>query len=402
MTKNFYQHNRARLLEACGPESLIIICGGHEVQSTNDMTYSFLQDASFLWLTGVTLPGWKVVIDGKSKKEWLIAPTKSEGEIVFSGAADYKSISAQAGVTEVVYGEGVEALMGELSEKYSEVYTIRDDPYAQHINFLANPSERANNEWLAQYFTHTINCRAQLYTLRAIKQDDEIAVMQRAVDITVNAFTAAKRAIATVTSENELEAEFTYAFRKQQAMHAYEPIVAAGKNGVTLHYTDNNAPLPKNGLIVIDIGASFGGYAADITRTYAIGEPTERERAIHRAVEKAQKHIIELIRPGASIKEYQQQSDEIMKDALLEVGLLKDREDKESFWKYFPHAISHGLGGDVHESLGGFKEFKPGMVLTVEPGIYIPEEGIGVRIEDDILVTEDGYKNLSADLATEL
>lgn len=181
--------------------------------------------------------------------------------------------------------------------------------------------------------------------------------------------------------------------------YAYEPIVAAGANALTLHYTRNNNPLPKNGLLLIDAAARVGGYCADITRTYAIGTPTAREVAVHAAVEKAHFAIINLIKPGLALSEYQDKSDEIMKEALRSLGLLKKPED---YRKYFPHAISHGLGIDVHESFGGYTEFMPGMVLTVEPGIYIPEEGIGVRIEDDILVTETGNENLSGDLPTGL
>jgi len=142
-----------------------------------------------------------------------------------------------------------------------------------------------------------------------------------------------------------------------------------------------------------------GGYAADITRTYAIGTPSRREKDVHAEVEQAHQAIIDLIKPETSVKEYMAAVDDIMKQALRNLNLLKTPDD---FRRYFPHAISHGLGIDVHDSLGGFKAFQPGMVLTVEPGIYIPEEGIGVRIEDDILVTKDGNKNLSAALPTSL
>jgi len=152
-------------------------------------------------------------------------------------------------------------------------------------------------------------------------------------------------------------------------------------------------------MVLIDAGAKVGGYAADITRTYAIGRPSDREIEVHAAVETAHKAIIDLIKPGFGMKDYHFQSDEIMKKALKSLGLLNAPAD---YRKYFPHAVSHGLGIDVHDSLGGFETFQPGMVLTVEPGIYIPEEGIGVRIEDDILVTEEGNRNLSAALPTSL
>ncbi|MBC7565055.1 M24 family metallopeptidase, partial [Candidatus Saccharibacteria bacterium] len=151
--------------------------------------------------------------------------------------------------------------------------------------------------------------------------------------------------------------------------------------------------------VLLDIGARLNGYPADITRTYAHGDVSDRHKAVHLAVETAHHKIIALLKPGLNVKDYFHKVDKIMLVALHDLGLLKVEED---YRKYFPHSISHGLGIDVHDSLGGPEAFQPGMVLTVEPGIYIPEEGIGVRIEDDILITENGHENLSAGLPTSL
>ena len=170
---------------------------------------------------------------------------------------------------------------------------------------------------------------------------------------------------------------------------------------MTLHYTKNSDKLAKNRLVLIDIGARVNGYCADITRTYGI-RPTKRQRAVHAAVEAAHHRIIELIQPNLAIAEYMHAVDEIMKDALCELNLLEARSDDTTYRRYFPHSVSHGLGVDVHDSLGKPQFLQPGMVLTVEPGIYIAEEGIGVRIEDDILVTETGHLNLTAGLSTSL
>ena len=150
---------------------------------------------------------------------------------------------------------------------------------------------------------------------------------------------------------------------------------------------------------MIDVGASFNGYAADITRTYALKKPTKRQVQLHERLQEAHAAVIDLLKPGESVSEYSKNVDTIMKQALIDAKLLKSFEDHETYRKYFPHAISHGLGIDPHDSLGGPQYFEPGMVLTVEPGIYIPEEGIGIRIEDDILITEKSHKNLSQKLA---
>ena len=164
----------------------------------------------------------------------------------------------------------------------------------------------------------------------------------------------------------------------------------------------NDDKLRPRELLLLDIGARVDGYAADITRTYAVGEPTKRQIEVHEAVETAQKEIIGLLQPNLSVEQYQKDVDRVMSKALQSLGLMHGVDDEKNYRKYFPHAVSHGLGVDVHDSLGGPRMLVPGMVLTVEPGIYIPEEKIGVRIEDNILITEKGHVNLSARLSSSL
>jgi Xaa-Pro aminopeptidase len=179
--------------------------------------------------------------------------------------------------------------------------------------------------------------------------------------------------------------------------HAYDPIVAYGANACTLHYTKNSDVLRGKNFLLMDVGASVDGYASDITRTYAYKEPTKRQAAVHQAVQEAQQQIIALLGPDVDVACYQTQVDEIMLEALRSLNLVGSDPHK-SLRRYMPHAVSHGLGLDVHDSLGGPAAFAPSMVLTVEPGIYIPEESIGVRIEDDIVITDSGRKNLSQKL----
>lgn len=380
----------------------MIVAAPLEIQAVHDITYPFHQDAQFFWLTGIKASGWKLIIDGLKSKEYLIAPELDSHEIIFNGQQDWSEVKEQSGVAEVLTTEEATSLMKRLSHEYKEVYSPGSDPYDRYVSAVINPSYEINKQWIASYFETSIDCRADLNKLMAIKTEDQIQAMRGAINLTATAFEAAKKELANASYENEIEAEFDYVFRRNNTQHAYEPIVAAGQNALTLHYVDNNQKLPENGLVVIDIGCVNDGYAADITRTYAIGAPTSREAEVHAAVERAQRECIELIKPDFALVEYQKETDRIMKEALQGLGLLNSFDDDETYRKYFPHAVSHGLGIDVHESLGGYKELQPGMVLTVEPGIYIPEEGIGVRIEDDILVTATGYENLSAHLSTSL
>jgi Xaa-Pro aminopeptidase len=225
--------------------------------------------------------------------------------------------------------------------------------------------------------------------------------MRAAAKLTCDTFSTVHTQLASFKTEAEIEAEFIYAFHKAGADHAYEPIVASGSHACTLHYVANSGKLRAREMVLIDIGARVDGYSADVTRTYC-RNPTKRQREVHAAVAEAERAIINLIAPGLPITDYLNQVDEIMKQALQDLGLLKDKNDTDTYRKYFPHAVSHGLGVDTHDSLGRPRYLEEGMVLTVEPGIYIPEESIGVRIEDDILVTKTGFENLTGQLPTAL
>ena len=150
----------------------------------------------------------------------------------------------------------------------------------------------------------------------------------------------------------------------------------------------------------MDVGVRYGGYAADITRTYAYGDITKRQQAVHARVAEAHLEIIDLLGPDVTVEAYQKDVRRIMMSALCELKLATSSDDSAAYGRYFPHAVSHGLGIDVHDSLGAPRYLRPGMILTVEPGIYIPEENIGVRIEDDIVITDSGHRNVSARLST--
>lgn len=368
------------------------------MQQTNDSAGPFVQESSFFWLTGITEPNWQLVVFGE--KSWLVSPSKSDIHRIFDGGMSAEKAKQISGVSEVIFEDDYKSLLKELGDENPVVHTILRHPHSSDFDFVLNPALQRLHAKLQRSFSEVIDCRKELSKLKAIKSDEEIELIQQAIDISIDGFNKVKATLGIAKYEYQVEATLSFAFRSAGAEgHAYAPIVGTGKNACTLHYVANNDAFAENGMVLIDAGAKVGSYAADITRTYAIGTPTEREQAVHAEVEKAHKAIIELIQPGASIVDYHTKVDEIMKQALKNLNLLKAPTD---YRRYFPHAISHGLGIDVHDSLGGFEAFQPGMVLTVEPGIYIEEEGIGVRIEDDILVTKDGNVNLSAALPTSL
>ncbi|MAU33706.1 hypothetical protein CL689_03240 [Candidatus Saccharibacteria bacterium] len=388
-----FSERRARLKQDC---SLFVIAGNDALQSSADMAYPFVQDATFYYFTGISEPGWRLVCDFQNDKTWLIGPTISEHGRLFDGALSTKEASNRSGVDVILNEAEGRDLLRNLSSTHQSVFSLDGHPHQDYFQFIENPARGRLWAELQELFENVHDCRKIVAKHRAIKDGVEIAATERAVNISIEGFNRMKEAVSRgATHEYELEAILNADFRSTGGGgHAYPPIVAGGMNACTLHYAHNNDQLPKNGLVLIDAGASVEGYAADITRTYAVGQPSKREIAVHEAVQKAHVAIIALLRPGLSLMEYQENVDKIMKDALRSLGLLKSEDD---YRRYFPHSIGHGLGLDVHESLG-YDTLQPGMIMTVEPGIYIPEEGIGVRIEDDILITVDGHRNLSAAL----
>ena len=398
---SFFSKNRQRLIERLNGGT-IVLSAYASMQRGNDMAARFEQEANFWWLTGIEAAEWWVIIDGSRGKTTLVMPSVSDTHQIFDGSLSPDQAQYISGADKVIGHDEVVKFLRDLAKKHSVVYTLGDQPYAEYLDFILNPAPKKLYDQLARTFNSVQDCRKDLAQLRAIKQPEEIAALQRAIELTTEAFTSTKSVIQTLKYEYEVEAEFTYYFRKKGADHAYEPIVATGGNACTLHYVNNNSRLRKRELILLDIGARAGGYPADITRTYAVGEPTKRQKQVHDAVVEAQKRIVALIAPDVMVEQYQRDVDEIMTDTLLQLGLMKDRNDEKAYRRYFPHAVSHGLGVDVHDSLGGPKMFQSGMVLTVEPGVYIPEESIGVRIEDDIHVTPDGHVNMSGQLSTGL
>lgn len=401
LTAEFFATNRQRamgLLEG----SVLVASAYGAMQRSHDAAFRFEQEANFWYLTGIERAGWWLILDATRGKSWLVSPGVDPVHALFDGEITPEQAMQVSGVDEVITRNAANDLLAQIARQHRLVYTIDQPGRAEAFEFTLNPAMREMRERLARQFADVQDFRPTLAKLRAIKQPVEVKVIESAIDLTVRTLQDVHEKFATYKHEYEVEADITSGFRRAGAVgHAYDPIVAAGSNACTLHYVENNARLSKKSLVLLDVGAQVEHYAADITRTYAYSEPTKRQRAVHAAVQSAHRDIIDLLRPGLDVRQYSEQADMRMKQALIELDLV-DSPDSEQYRTYFPHAISHGLGVDVHDSLGAPTEFRPGMLLTVEPGIYIPEEGIGVRIEDDILITDSGHRNLSKKLSSRL
>lgn len=399
MKAAFFTENRKRL----GKElkgGLIIITAFSKMQRTPDDAYKFEQEANFWYLTGIDEAGWQMIFDGTRSKSWLVRPDTDPQLVTFNGQLSDQEAMKISGINEVISKDDMLTLLRQLKRSHDLVYSLTQPVDIKRYDFVPNPAQAKMVELLERNFQKVLDCRRELVRLRAIKQPVEITEIKKSIAITKKAFDRIQNNLSTYTYEYEVEADITHTFNQSGASQGYDPIVASGKNACTLHYSKNQAKLQRSKLLLIDVGAKLGNYSADITRTVSIGAPSKRHIEVYKAVQTAQENIISSLRPTLSLQDLQHIVEKEMSFALQKIGLAKD-EPLTKLPLYFPHAIGHGLGIDIHESLG-YDSLQEGMVLTIEPGIYIPKENIGVRIEDDILITKKGYTNLSARISKDL
>ena len=274
---------------------------------------------------------------------------------------------------------------------------------------VASRDERFIHQTVSKYPLHHYHRLARiLHELRAVKSPPEIELIRQASDITRKGFARVLRRVKPGMNECEVEAEFAHEFIRHGARFAYPPIIAGGANSCVLHYTQNNRPLRNGDLLLLDVAARYANYNSDVTRTVPVGGRfTRRQRSIYDAVLRVLREVIKATVKGKLLRDWQKEAETVVEHELLELGLLKQRDlkkqdpDNKALKKYFMHGVGHPLGLDVHDVSLGNRPFAPGWVLTVEPGIYLPEEGFGIRLENDILVGEDEPLDLTASIPIE-
>ena len=397
LSADFFSRNRHALRQRITHFPVVIAANGL-LQRTADTTFPFAQDSTFWYFTGLAIPDLILVID--TDETYLIAPGRSAVREAFDGAISVDEIEKRSGIVSVVdEKEGWKRLKHSLLANH--VVSTLDAPqkYVAAHGFYSNPARQQLTERLLQLDPdlETWNIAKEVASLRAIKQPEEIACIEQAIRITKTAIEQITSAptFSEIHSEYELEALLGAEFRRHGASgHAYSPIVAAGMHATTLHYVSNDGAIDPRDYIVLDVGAEVEHYAADITRTVIQGKPSARQRAVHIAVQAVQNEALKLMKPGATMQHIEKRVEFLIGKELKALGLVTNARDADAVRQYYPHAVSHFLGLDVHDVGNYAAPLAPGMVLTCEPGIYIPEEGIGVRIEDDVLITETGNRVL--------
>lgn len=400
MNAEFFVLNRQRLKELFTGTAPIIMTANGLLQRNSDVTYPFRQDSSFWYFTGIEEPDIVLVID--KGKEYLIVPERDASRQAFDGAIDVKSLADRSGIEQVLPADQGWKQLGVRLKKVKHIATVAPSPeYVAHHGIYTNPARARLLSQVREVNPdiELLDLRDHITRLRMIKQPIELEQIQTAIDITAGALTSLKkRGWEKFDYEYQLESAVTDKFNRKRARHAYSPIVASGKNACTLHYIQNSDPIEQNTFVLLDVGAEVNNYAADITRTYAVGAVSKRHRNVYESVLAVQEHAFELLKPGITVKDFEHKIQQFMGEKLRELGLIKTIEPAD-VRKYYPHATSHFLGLDVHDIGDYERPLEPGVVMTVEPGIYIPEEGIGVRIEDNVVITELGIDNLSSRLS---
>ena len=399
--------NRERFLKQMQPNSIAVIVSNDEVPVNGDALYPFKQNSDLFWISGIVQEDTMVVLfpDNPDPKyrQVLVLVRPNEIKEKWDGkrlrAEEGKTIS---GIASVVWLDSIDALLQQWIHLADTIY-LDTNENDRKASLIRTREYRYADEMKARYPLHQYERFAKLMKeMRAIKTPFEIEVMQKAIDITENAFRKVLQTIKPGVMEYEIEAEIWHSFLSQRATGpAYGSIIASGDRARTLHYVANNQECKDGEMVLMDFGAEYGGYCADLTRTVPVnGKFSRRQKTIYNACMHLHDYAKSLLKPGRTIVDYTDKVGEEATRQFLKIGLLKKsdikNEDPEnrSYRKYLYHGISHHLGIDVHDLGTRTEPLRAGMVLTVEPGIYIEEEHMGVRIENNVWITKNGNKDL--------
>ena len=409
-------------IEKIGKDAIAIIPAAHEQTRSYDTEFKFRQDNDFLYLTGFPEPdAIAVIAPGKKKNPFtmFVRPRDPVMETWYGRREGVEGAKNNYGVDKALPIEKFASELGKLLDGHEKLYYRFGVDKVLDKLILGYLSGQRVRRLKTAYPPHTIiDQTIILGEMRLHKTPEEVEFMQKAGTISAEAHILAMQNTKAGMNESQIEAIIEHHFRMNGASGAaYNSIIGGGDNATILHYVENNMPLKDGDLLLIDAGCEYNGYAADITRTFPVnGKFSKAQREVYDVVFSVQNTCIEATKKGTTVRQRQDLSIELLTEGMKELGLLKgktkDLIKKKEFMKYYMHGVGHYLGLDVHDAGRYFTEqqaknsrpFEPGMVLTVEPGLYIPPNdktapakyrGIGIRIEDDVLVTEDGNVNLT-------
>lgn len=411
---SLFIENRKRLAAKLLPGSVAIFNSNDVLPSNADGHLAFLQNSDLFYLTGINQEETILLLfpDSPEPKHREVLFLRETNNTILTWEG-YKYTKDQAreitGIQTVCWLSEFEFVFVRAMAEAENVY-LNSNEHIRATILVETREARFVKECQARYPLHNYKRLAPIMkTLRMIKSGPEIELLQEACRITENAFRRLLRTLKPGQFEYEAEAEYTYEFiRSGSRGHAYTPIFASGGNSCILHYIGNDQICKDGDIMLVDAAAEYANYNADLTRVIPVnGKFTKRQKEVYNAVLRIHKAAVAMLVPGNSFAAYNQAVANLTEQELIGLGLLKAEEvekqnpDAPLYKRYFMHGVSHFLGLDVHDVGSFYTDFAPGMVLTVEPGIYIREENIGIRIENNILITETGPLDLMANIPIE-
>lgn len=414
LSTDFYIRNRQNVINEIEEGSLVLLTSNDEYPRCGDTTYPFRQNSEILYLTGIDQEETFLVLapwhPNPDYREILFIKNPSPEMVIWFGHRLSKEEATQiSGIKQVFFTENFETILHDLMVNTQRIYMhLPENPRLK----ISHPTQeiRWAEKLRKEYPLHQF-CRLApiLYPLRCTKHNEELNALKQACQITEKAFLRALKAVKPGKYEYEIEAEMTYEMLKNGANgHSFAPIIASGKDTCILHYIKNDKIMNDGDLLLMDFGAEYANYAGDATRTIPVnGRYTPRQKQVYNAVLSIYKDTIPLFKPGMNIHKINDFVFKRMDEELIKLGLYSTQDLKKQnpqtplFKKYYMHNTSHFIGLDVHDVGQRDWTFEPGMVLSCEPGIYIAEEGIGVRIETDVVVADtpiDLMKNMPVEI----
>lgn len=407
LNAELFTQNRRRFIEKMGSNAIAVFNSNDELPVNGDQLYPFKQNADLYWLTGIVQEDTMLIVmpDNPDPKyrEVLVLVRPNELKEKWDGhRLRVKEAQAISGIQTIVWLDALDGLLQPWIHVSDTMY-LNTNENDRKVNMVPVRDYRFAETMHKRYPAHQYKRSAKiLKELRAIKTSLEVDVMRQAIDITDKAFRRLLQFIRPGVYEYEIEAELYHEFLRNRATGpAYSSIIASGDRARTLHYIANNQECKNGELILMDFGAEYGGYCADLTRTVPVnGKFSDRQREVYNACLHLHEYAKSILKPGISIIDYTDKVGEEATQIFLKIGLLSqgdiNNEDAENraYRKYLYHGISHHLGIDVHDLGTRTEPVRPGMVFTIEPGIYIEEEQMGVRIENNVWITENGNEDL--------
>ncbi len=398
-----FVENRKKVAALMKSKSIAVF-NSNDIMPTNaDGTMPFRQNNDLLYVSGIDQEETIVLLfpdaENPQHREILFIKETSELIAIWEGAKFTKQEATElSGITTVFWIDQFEQVFHQLTTEAQHIY-LNQNEHLRAVTTVETRDDRFRKECQQKYPLHQYERLAPIMRqVRAIKSEAEINMMQHACNITEKGFRRVLDFVKPGVTEYEIQAEYMHEFlRNRSKGFAYEPIIASGYNACVLHYVENKAACKSGEVILMDVGAEYGNYASDMTRCIPVsGKFTARQKDVYNAVLRVMKAATAMLVPGTKIDEYHKEVGKIMESELIYLGLL-DKHDVAKqdplnplYKKYFMHGTSHHIGLDVHDIENRQRPLEAGMVLTVEPGIYIRDENLGIRLENDVVVTNNG------------